>query len=426
MTMKLSQPTITPRKGAMLEYLDKYGRFPPVTLSVFPLEGFTKSADKVNLQGSIYFDRFISYRFQSSITIPVDTFTCEVYYRPVDGVPRPKEGDIFVLRANGIPLSTGIVDQLDMETDGRSGTKLTIQGRDLLGMWEDQDSVSPSSDIIWSNTITIKNVIRRLSAATRIDPETIILRDAPRRPYLFATQPGESKLSSLQRYCEALDIYFWMNGDGRLIIGKPDVHGVNGNFGSIYLKLSPAISNVLSMRSSRNSTQVPGIILPIWMGQENVSSRVSPSQGLANKAAGPVRLMSHGHIITKACVVSTPEGSAPQDLAEINTILVAGQQRESGVTKAGANTILQAYAKREMARENMKCLSITATVAGHFNDSATPLVVDQTYRIQYEPDEVDEDMYLHDVEYFMSEGEGQRTRLTFCQQTSLVSDTRAL
>ena len=404
-------------EGALLSYLDRFGRFPPVTLSIKPLS---------NPDQEIFLDKFISYSFLSSILIPVDTFTCEVFYEPVRGILRPREGDIFILRANGIPLATGIIDQLDMDTDASTGTKLTVQGRDLLGTWEDQDAVSINSTIAYANKYSVSQVIRVLAQDSRIDPNKIIFRNMTKTPYLFATQPGESKLSALQRYIESLDVYFWMNGDGRIIVGKPDVLGVNGRKGTFYLLKQKRRANVLSMRSMRAASTVPGLIVPLWNGQESTQSRNRSLSPVVNKDPRVQRLMSLGHRIPKAVVVSTPEGATPQDLSEINALIVGRQNAaQQKLSKAGASTILQAYAKREMAKQNMKALGIQCTVAGHYNDSAEPLVVDQTYRVQYDVDEIDEDMFLYEVEYSMSENEGQRTRMGFCTQYSLVSDVRA-
>lgn len=412
------RPVVIPEgDGALLRYLEQSGKFPPVTLSIFPLEDLTQE---------IFITSFISYKFQSSILVPVDAFSCEIYYEPIDGAIRPQEGDVFVLKANGLPIASGVVDQLDMETDGGAGTRLSIQGRDLLGKWEDDDAVNLQSQMLFGNLYTIDQVVRALSQDTRINPANLIKRNAPKKPYLFATQPGESKLSAMQRYCEALDIYFWMSGDGNLIIGKPDMYGVRGGVaGTWFLSKEQRRTNVLSIRSTRNSTSVPGQILPIWNGQESVQDRIKPVGLLKNTSKSVERLWALGHRVVKAQVVSTPQGSSPQDLAEINTLRVAGLSQNTGINRAGASTILQAYAKREMARHNLKCLQVQITVPGHYNDRAAPLEVDQVYRIQYDIDGIDEDMFLYECEYTMAEGEGQRTRLYFCQQNALVSDVRA-
>lgn len=410
---------IPPRDGALLDYIQANGRTPPVTLSIFALE---------DINSERQFDQFVSYKFGSSILVPVDTFECEVYYRRIDGQRKPREGDVFVLRANGQAISTGIVDQLSMKTLARGGTTLHIVGRDLLGQWEDQDSVSLDSSILYSNNYTVDQVVRALANNTRIDPNRLEKRDAPKQPYLAATQPGESKISSMQRYCQALDIYFWMSGDGRLIVGRPDMYGIrSGNKGTWFCLEDGRKSNVTAIGSTRASTQIPNIMLPIWTGQENVQSRTLPQKPLYNRAEGPARLRSYGHRVPKAVVTSTPQGSAPQDLADVNALIIAKQNADQQkLSESGAATILQAYAKREMARANVKELKVEVNIPGHYNGRAEAVMPDQTYRIQYDNDDIDKDMYLFEVEHSMDSKTGPTSKLIFTNQTAIVSDVRAL
>lgn len=406
-----------------MKYLQKNGKFPPVSISIFPLENSTITNGIFSYKEELYVDKFISYNFQSSIMVPVDSFQCEFYYEKVQGIAKPKDGDLVVLKANGIAIGTGIIDQVDIETDGVTGSKLTLQGRDLLSQFQDQDSVSLDSKILWGNKYTLKQIISALSKNTRINVANLIKRYAPEKPYLFATQPGESKLSSLQRHCESLDIYFWMDGSGNLIIGKPNMYGASK--GSWYLNKKERLTNVISMRSTRNSTAIPNLIVPIWNGQEQVQNKITKSQFLENSSPGPARLLQYGHRTPKAVIVSTPEGATPQDLSEVNTLTIAGQNANQ-LNRAGASTILQVYAKREMARANLRDLCVQVSVPGHFNDLAEPLLVDSVYRIQYDIDDIDEDMFLYEVDYSMNENDGQRTRMFFCRQTALVANTVAL
>jgi prophage tail gpP-like protein len=411
---------IPPNDGALLKYVTINGKTPPVSLSIHPLEDLTKE---------ITFEKFISYNFKSSILVPVEAFSCEVYYNKqaslgAQGIRKPREGDIFVLRANNQAVACGIIDQLDMDTEPRSGTKLSISGRNLLGQWEDQDSVSLDSKIIYGNNYTVTQIVTALAQNTRINPARTILHNAPSKGYLAATQPGESKLSSMQRYCESLDIWFWMQGDGSLNVGRPNMYG--SSHGTFYCLSTARQSNVLSIRSTRASTQIPNIILPIWNGQESVQALNIPQSALLNHAAGPARLRHFSHRTPKAIVVSTPQGASPQDLAEINALLVAGQNVSETVTKAGASTILQAYAKREIAKANLNELKVQVNLMGHYNDRAEPVVVNQVYQIQYEDDDVDQLMFCYEVEYLMDPKMGPQSKLTFCRQIALVSDVRAL
>lgn len=407
---------LQPGPGALLNYLQSNGRFPPVTLSIFSLEN---PAKELSLK------KFMSYSFKSSVLSPVDEFSCQIHY---DGTYNlPQEGDIFALKANGLPIATGIVDQIELETDATMGVTLHVTGRNFLGQWEDQDAVNISTDPFWSNNATVDLVVKTLAKDTRIDANRIVKNLAPKRAYLFATQPGETKLSAMQRYCECLDIYFWMLGDGTLKVGRPDMYGAeNGRSGLIFMRIRDRKTNCLTLRSVRASTQIPNIIVPLWNGQETVQARSEVAQSaIYNNAPGPARLRKFGHRVPKAVVVSTPEGTAPQDLAEINTLTVANQNAaQQKFSQAGASTLLQAYGKREMARANIKELQIQVQMPGHYNDQLVPFLPDQVYRVQYDVDGVDEDMYCYEVEYFLDEQGGQRSRLFFCRQSSIVADAR--
>lgn len=407
---------LQPGPNAMLNYLQANGRFPPVTLSIFSLENPKK---EISLQ------KFMSYSFKSSILSPVDEFSCQIHF---DGTYNlPQEGDIFALKANGLPIATGIVDHIELETDASMGVTLHITGRNFLGQWEDQDAVNISTEPFWSNNATVDLVVKTLAKDTRIDSNRIKKSLAPKRAYLFATQPGETKLSAMQRYCESLDIYFWTLGDGTLKVGRPDMYAVNnGRSGRLFMRIKDRKTNCLTMRSVRASTQIPNIVVPLWNGQETVQNRSEVAQqAIYNNAPGPARLRRFGHRVPKAVVVSTPEGTAPQDLAEINTLSIASQNSsQQKFSQAAASTLLQAYGKREMARANMKELQIQIQMPGHYNDNLVPFMPDQVYRIQYDIDAVDEDMFLYEVEYFLDEQGGQRTRLFFCKQSSIVADSR--
>jgi len=413
-------PFTQPGAGAVLKYLERYGRLPPVTLSSYSLES---PGTEVSVA------KFISYSFKSSILSPVDEFSCQVHYDPTSNpiVPHSQEGDIFALKANGLPLGSGIIDQTEVETDANMGTTLHITGRNFLGQWEDQDAVNINSAPFYSGNATVQLVAKILCQDTRINPAHLVTQFAPAKPYLFATQPGETKLASMQRYCEALDIYFWMLGDGTLKIGRPDMYGtINGNMGTLYMKAAARKTNVLSIRSVRASTQIPNVIVPLWNGQEIVQDRASVKQNaICNGSPGPQRLYRYGHRVPKALVYSSPQGDSPQDLAAVNEMTVAQQNAsQQKKTTAGGANLLQAMAKRELARANIKEVQVQIQVAGHYNDSLLPYMPDQVYRIQYDADNIDQDMYLYEVEYFLDEQGSQRSRLFFCPQTAIVADAK--
>lgn len=396
-------------ENGLMKKLERDGRFPPVNLLIKPLEASGGILNQLTAPG-IALTRFLSYSYSSSILIPVDTFTFA--FAAPDGPPVPeiiKEGDISVLTGNDVTLGTGIIDVVEVETDVSFGEKVTVTGRDLLSQLEDQDAISLDSSPIWANEFTVGNGVRRLLDNTRITQ--IELRDTPQSTFLLATEPGESKLAALQRFLEPMNCLAWTGADGRLIIGKPNM--AQEKRGDLYLLKEKRKTNVLSMSATRASTSIPNIMVPIWAGQETTVERVSKEQPLPNNAKGPARLFKLGHRTPKSVVVSIPNATDPQGLSSINAL------------KAGGGNLLQAYAKRELARRNTAELIVQAVVPGHFNERGEPYMTDTVYYIEYDRGNVYQNMYLFQVDYQLTEDGGQRTNLFFCNLGAIVSDVRA-
>jgi prophage tail gpP-like protein len=370
---------------------------------------------------------FISYSFSSSILIPVDTFSFT--FAAPDGPPfyeQVKEGDQAVLEANGYSVSTGVIDSIEIGIDGDGGEMVTVTGRDLLCQLEDQDAISVQDKPIWANRAPLIQAVKTLVENTVI--QKVVLQDAPTGNYLFATEPGETKLSALQRFCEPLNCIFWLSGDGSLVVGKPNMRQAPA--GEIIVSKSRRYSNVTAIKVLRSSTQIPNIIVPIWSGQEATQDRTPVGQRIYNAAAGPNRLRSLKWNVPKGVVVSAPNGSDAQSLSQINTIELANGQRLRDEVfpivgdQAAGGSILQAYAKREIARANHKEVIVQASLPGHYNDNARPFQVDTCYNVSYDRGSIEEKMYLFQVEYSMDRS-GQRTLLYFCRLGTIVADVRS-
>lgn len=401
-------------RGGIQKYLEANGRFPPVTLVITPLDR----------SKPIFLDRFLSYQFSSSILIPVDTFSFS-FVAPDDSRPMNqiiREGDIATLYANGIALATGIIDQTEIETDKGFGEKGSVSGRDFLGQLEDQDCVTVRGDQIRANELTIRQAAGRLLENTRV--QKVIVKDAPTKQFLFATEPGESKIAALQRFVEPLNCLFWASPIGNLIVGRPNM--AQKAKGRVFVSKTKRQSNVMSIKVVRSSATIPNLILPIWTGQEEVQSRVTKQQQVFNRAVGPHRLYHLNHFLQKTVVISNPQGASPQDLSRVNDLraaanLTAEQAATQGPKPAGSN-LLQAYAKRELARHNQKEMIVEAVSAGHYDENGDPWAIDTVYSVEYDRGDVQKDMYLFHVEHILSE-EGQTTRLFFCNKGTIVSDT---
>ena len=51
---------------------------------------------------------------------------------------------------------------------------------------------------------------------------------------------------------------------------------------------------------------------------------------------------------------------------------------------------------------------------------------DKVYNVEYDIDNLNEDMYLYGVEYTFSEDQGQRTNLFLCRQNCIVADYKVV
>lgn len=379
----------------------KNGRFPPIELAITPLEG-----------APFIIKTFLNYSFSSSIMVPVDSFSFE-FSAPDDKRPLNeilKSGDIVQVRANRKAIATGFIDMVDM-TINEEGETIMISGRDLIAQLEDNDAIDAKNAPIFANKYTVNQVFALLIKNTRIR-STLVLQDAPTKAYLFATEPQETKLTALLRYLSPLNVLPWSLPDGSVKIGRPNM--AQAPKGRLYINKAQRKSNVLSIRSTRNTTRVPNVIVPIWTGQELVNNRVGQQQALNNARPEPARLRRLGHRVIKTVVVSTPQGDSAQELSDINNLEVGGQN------------LLQAHAKRELARENVNEHIVQVEAAGHYNSLGEPYVTDTTYRIQCDRAGIDEVMYLFSVDYGLSEEGSQRSILKFCPLGTIVSDIKAV
>jgi prophage tail gpP-like protein len=402
--------------SVLSQKLEKTGRFPLVALEITPLNG-TKT---------VRFDKFTNYQFTTNMLVPVDAFSFS-FTAPND--PRPftayvQEGDIATLFANEELLATGIIDQIEIEVDGESGEKATVNGRDLIGQLEDNNAVAlivkPNADgtfettdaePMWGDNMTIEAVAKRLIIGTRI--QKVVMSDAPITPALFASEPGESRLSALLRHCEPFNCIIWTDASGALKIGKPNF--ASPSKGMIICNKSKRQSNVFSMRVAFSGTSIPNIVVALWSDIQKTQIGIQKNQIFGNIAVGPTRLRQNGHNVIKTVLTSYPSGGDAQSLA------IAAQYQ----TASAANqTVLQALAKRELARANFTEVLVHAVVPGHYNDNGEMYRPDTCYDVDFDRAGIQRKMYLYSVEYNLSEERGQYTVLSFCNIGTIVSDAR--
>jgi prophage tail gpP-like protein len=404
-TPKLDGLVFAPVKaGGVKQQLEKSGRLPPVQLKVTPIDSRT----------SFIVDRFLSYEFSSSMIVPVDTFTFTYIPAPLArAYDQVKEGDIVQLFANGTLLSTGLIDEVNIEVDAQFGEKVTISGRDLLCQLEDQEAINPDSTKVHFNKVPISAVCQKLIENTRI-PGFVVGNGVPQKPLAFVTEPGESKLSALQRHVESLNCLFYASPEGKLVVTKPDF-AAEPKGRLVCAKERGSENNTFGMSVRYAASTVPNFVVPVWAGQETVVDKVAKRQGLRNRFAPVARLYRNKHFVYRTTTVSLPEGGSAQDSAGLN---------ELELSLAGNALQIDAYAKRLMARENFKAVQVMTTVPGHYNERAEPYLPDANYRVLFDRGGIDKTLYLYGVRYSLGEDTGQRTDLELCERFTIVADTQ--
>lgn len=388
--------------SALLDYIKKNGRAPQVSLNINPLND-TTAAPRQQIQLS----NFLAYQFSDTILIPVSAFSFTFAMPSTTGAINKyiQEGDNVELIAGGVTVATGTIDVVDIETTKDGGDVVSIMGRNLLGSLEDNSPVNSKQQTMWGNNIPLATAVGSVIQGTKI--RGLITQQAPGGNFLFGTSPGESKLSSLLRFVEPLNCMVWGHPAGYMIVGRPNMG--QSPLGDIICDRDKRFSNVESIKAIRASTQIPNIYIPVWQGQESIQSRVAAEQAIYNAAEGPKGLRLKGYQTQKCIVVSTPQGSDPQSLSDVNAIKVAN------------SNLLQAYALREMAKANITELVVQANVKSHYNDDLIPFMIDQVYNVNYPRAGVQEKMYLYQVDYSCDAESGPRTSLNYCRLGCIVA-----
>jgi prophage tail gpP-like protein len=284
-----------------------------------------------------------------------------------------------------------------------------------VGRLEDQDAVSIDSKYVPAENATIDSALFTILKDTPFEPQNKVKKqDAPKGTSSFSVDVGETKLACIQRYLDSLNCICWQDRLGRLVVGRPNMN--QQPKGTFILNRQTRKSNVISIKVTRSSTQIPNIYVPVWSGQEQFQSVNPTLVRLENAAYGPNRLRKYGYRTPKAVVSSMPSAGAGQQFTDLNLLTTA---------TAGSSSLIESMAKREMARANVKEITVQVVVPGHFNELGEPYQVDTMYYIDYDRGSLRRVMYCYSVDFSMDENGGQLTTLTFCRPGCIVSDIKA-
>jgi prophage tail gpP-like protein len=281
-----------------------------------------------------------------------------------------------------------------------------------MGQLTDQHCVTIDCKPIWGNDLDIEAVCNELIETTRI--KGVVTQDAPSKPFLFATEPGESRLNALLRYLDPINCLSWMSPDGYLTVGRPNFSGPES--GTLICNKEKRRSNVTHMSASRSATQVPSVIAGLYADSQKELVGLPKEQVFTNSNSRVQELKKRGHQIFRAITSSVPSGATPEDFRSLAELQVAGTPK----------TMLEYMAAREFARANANVLQVKAVVPGHFNDDGKPYMPDTLYAIDFDRGGVNEVMYCYGVEWSLSPTQGQTSVLSFCPVNTLVAGAKAL
>lgn len=403
-----------------ISQLEKNGRFPPLEIQIQRV--VERDGQRV-AEDTAYLREFLSYRFTQSMLIPVDAFSFTFVppsYAPGKSLVTidelTKEGDIVTVwygpDNDRRQIATGLIDSTSLRCT-LQGESFGVVGRDLLGQLEDQDAVSfgpGKTETYWGPAVGVKSVVRGLIKQTRIADTKIKLQGISDDKALFATSPGESKLSALLRYLEPLNALVWLEADGTIMVGKPDFRSVSS--GTFFVDRKNEQANC-TMSVNKNAGRIPNGVLGIWSGGEFAQDAFATDL-IENNAERCSELRKAGHIINKTVVVSVPSTDIKSGSSDLTTL-----------SSKGAEGYVKAYVKRLIARANLSEVDVEVIVPGHCNDDGDPYVADTIYKIYNDRGNIDEDMYCYAVDYFMDKGGGQTTALHFCKLGTIVADADA-
>jgi prophage tail gpP-like protein len=363
----------------------------------------------------IVIDKFVDYRFSSNIIVPVDSFsfTFAAPDDPKTVMDYMAEGDIVSITADGVAISMGIIDSIDIDVDAETGERVTINGRDLMGQLADQCCVKPDCTPIYGKGMTLEQVGLALIESTRI--AEVATADAPKYAGdIFATEPGETRLNALLRYLEPVNCLAWMDPNGTLFLGRPTMSG--GPVGNIICNKKNRESNVLKISATFAATQAASVIAGLWSSvQANVS--VLPKQQIfENPNARVQALKKRGHQSFKSIVSSIPSGATAEDFRSLAELQNAASNKK---------TVLEYMAQREFARENVNVLQVKAVMPGHFREDGKPYMPDEIYSIDFDRAKINDLLYCYGVEWSLSPAHGQQSVLSFCPLNSIVANTKA-
>jgi prophage tail gpP-like protein len=380
-----------------------------------PLELDFVSAQKGSTGNTSTVRTFNSYSFQRSVLTPASPFRFTAPGLSLAARQAIRSGDMvsaYVVDNYGQkqPFATGFIDETDTHIMPTS-VEYVLTGRDTLSPLVDNSSVDANNKVIVLKQCQLATLLQQLMLNTRINKLSIVRQNIPTGTFLVQSNPGETKINTLERYMQLANCLIWTNSQGQPVLGKPNMAQVAA--GALTLSTSsPKQNNLLEARVRRNVNNAIRII-------------VSQLQTLDLVDAASFTLTNNDQDML--AISQAPAGrsvyqtfSYGEGTEAVNQLVGLGNQGAS-YQKLGYQLSL-----RELAKDNMRILEVEAVVRGHTNEQNVPYDIDQVYSVRIDDDGVLEDMYLHSVTYEMTLEHGPLTRLNLCRLGAIVAQPAIL
>ena len=187
--------------------------------------------DKISLRiDNRSIERFESYSIESDLYTADDAFSLEMSNPEIDA----KTGARCELYVNDRLELTGLINRVERSGD-KSGTRLSVSGRDLMGLLVD----SCCEEFITLKGITVKALAQRLlrtvpyinrqkivyqdTFAGGVSGSTAALLDAPHE--FTQIEPGMTIFEALKQYASSRGLMFFALPDGTMVFGRPKAKG---------------------------------------------------------------------------------------------------------------------------------------------------------------------------------------------------------
>lgn len=360
---------------------------------------------------------FNSYSFDRNMMTPASAFR---FTAPgVEKAERMaiRSGDlasIFAIdaRGNKIPIGTGIIDETDTHGTA-SSIEYVLSGRDLIGQLVDNAAVDASNRILNTKDLTLVQIAYMLRQGTRL-PEAIKFQGVPNAKILTQTNPGETKINTLQRYLELVNCLVWSSRDGSMVIGKANFTGTNNAGNLIASSSSPSLNNVMDFRVKRNVNQA-------------IRRIITQLQTLGQVHAAPNTLINGDDEVLDVLAVDSRVGRSVYETFTYGEGSEAANQIQLvGNQNASPNYLGAVHSRRKVAKENVNILQVDCVVEGHFDSDGNVYDVDRIYDVRIEDEDLAIPMYCYAVTYNMTMQMGMTTNLKLCKVGNTLTADSAL